>query len=434
MGILDSMSSASRINAAGTVTQWTADDDRWYTDEPGILSKAGSAVSPELAMRFSAVYHSVNLLAKMTASLPLRMYRTDPKTTAVTEAPEHPLNDILEHQPNRWQTAWDFRAMLMMHLALRGNGYAEIIPGPRGFADRLEPLHPDRVSVRRMPDWSLQYDVSDERGNRRTLLQDEVLHLRTAIAPGIVGVSPVTYARETVGLALAAEEYGSRTFSNGARPSGVVTVPKSMGDVAFERFKSEWRNLYNGLANSAKTPILEDGAEFKPIAMTADDAQFLVTRQFQIEEIARWFDVPPVMLHHITNQTSWGTGVEAIMLAFVRNNLNPWLECWTQAIRRDLILAPNIYSARFDTESLIRGDSKAQAEFFSRLVLNGILTRNEAREALGYNHLKGLDEPLEPNTAATSDKLPGNGGDQPPKGTLISTLPSNVGDIAEIEA
>ena len=116
------------------------------------------------------------------------------------------------------------------------------------------------------------------------------------------------------------------------------------------------------------------------------------------------------MMHHMTKTTSWGTGVEAVMLAFVRNNLRPWLSNITQAVRRDLILAPNLYEARFDIEDLIRGDSKAQAEFFSRLVLNGILTRNEARDALGYNPLQGLDEPLVPNSGATSDALPGNGG------------------------
>ena len=126
------------------------------------------------------------------------------------------------------------------------------------------------------------------------------------------------------------------------------------------------------------------------------------------------------MLHHMTKTTSWGSGVEAIMLAFVRNNLRPWLGCWTQAIRRDLILAPGLYEARFDIEDLIRGDSKAQAEFFSRLVLNGILTRNEARDALGYNPLTGLDDPLVPNSGATSDRLPGNGGGERDQQALLS--------------
>ncbi len=385
----------------------TDSPDRWFGIGEGGMSNAGRGVTPDLAMRLSAVYACVNLLSKTVASLPLRMYRYDSVKKSSFEAPEHPLNDLIEHQPNKWQTAWDFRAMMMMHLSLRGNAYAEIKAGPRGFADRLEPIHPDRVLVERLDDGSLRYRVSDPKSGLRILLQDEIFHLRSAVAPsGLVGISPVTYARETIGLGLAAEEHGARMFSNGARPSGIIQIKNELSDAAFERFKAQWSQTYSGLGNSMKTPILEDGAEFKPISLTNEDAQFLATREFQIEEIARWFDVPLVMLHHMTKTSSWGTGVEAIMLAFVRNNLMPWLKCWTQAIRRDLILAPGIYEARFDVEELQRGDSKALSEFFSKLVLNGIITRNEAREALGYNPIENLDTPLVPSNTTTADAPP----------------------------
>lgn len=410
-GLFSAILGAGPSAPAPAAPSWSPDDDRWYAaDAGGAMTAAGRRVTPDIAMTFSAVYAGVHLLSKTVASLPLRMYRKDVASGKSYEAPEHPLNDLLEYQPNRWQTAWDFRAMLMMHLVLRGNAYAQIISGPRGFADQLEPLHPDRVICRRLADGTLVYDVIDWLGKSRRLLQDEILHLRTAIAPGLTGIGPITYARATVGLALATEEHGSRIFSNGARPSGIVTVPQIWSDAAFDRFKQDWNRMYGGLANAGGTPILEDGAKFEPISLTNEDSQFLATRQHQIEEVCRWLDIPPVLMHHVTKTTSWGTGVESIMLAFVRNNLRPWLECWTQGVRRDLILAPQIYEARFDIQDLIRGDSKAQADFFSRLVLNGILTRNEARDALGYNPLPGLDEPLTPNTTATSDNLPGNGG------------------------
>lgn len=400
------MALLASLFGVNATSPWSANDDRWFTDNLGARSNAGRWVTPELALRVSAVYCSVNLLSRMLASIPLRMYQTD-KDGAVTEAPNHPLNDVLEYQPNSWQTAWDFRAMLMSHLCLRGNGYAEIIPGPRGFADSLEPIHPDRITkVERLPDGTLRYRLMMPNGGQKWLLQSEIMHLRSAIATnGFVGVGPITYARETIGLALAAEEHGARTFSNGARPSGVVEVKRAMGDEAFERFKTDFSSIYSGLGNVGKTPILEEGATFKPIAMTAEDSQFLGSRQFQIEEIARWFDVPLVMLHHMTNQTSWGTGVEAIMLAFVRNNLMPWLTCWTQAIRRDLILAPNIYSAQFDVDQLIAGDSKTKSFFYTSLCNAGILTRNEGREALGYNTLPGLDAPLISNKLQHSDNV-----------------------------
>lgn len=383
--------------------------DRWFEGDLSRMSNAGRHVSADGSMRVSAAYACIALLSKTVATLPLRMYRKEPGTGRTFEAPEHPLNELLEHQPNPWQSAWDFKSMLMGHLALRGNGYAEIIAGPRGFADRLEPIHPDRVIAERMPDYSIRYVVSDPMKGTRILLQDEMFHLRSHMAPGgIVGISPIAYAKETIGLALAAEEHGARMFSNGARPSGVVTVQSEMSDGAFERFKTQWHQSFVGIGNAGKTPILEQGAIFNPISMDNEEAQFIQSREFSIEEIARWFDVPLVLLHHMTKTSSWGTGVEAIMLAFVRNNLMPWLACWTSAIRRDLILAPNIYEAQFDVEPLIRGDSKAQADFYSRLVLNGILTRNEARDALGYNPLDGLDEPLVPTNTTTPDNMPVN--------------------------
>lgn len=365
----------------------------------GHMSAAGRRVSPEIAMQVSTVYAAVNLLAKTVASLPLRMYRVDGKGNSFEE-PNHPLNDLLEFQPNRWQTAWDFRVMLMTHLCLRGNGYAEIVSGPRGAVDRLDPIHPDRVTqIERLSDGSLRYTVRDAQGGVRKLLQDEIFHIRTAITDdGMRGKSPIEFALETIGLALAAEEHGARMFSNGARPSGIVTLQGTIeDDKKFERFKQRFNDAYSGNANHHRTAILENGAKFEAVTMTADELQFIATRQFEIEEIARWFDVPLVLLHHTEKTTSWGTGVEAIMLAFVRNNLMPWLTAWTQAIRRDLIIAPRLYEARFDTEALQRGDSKAMAEFFARLCLAGIITRNEARQALGYNPLSGLDEPLVPN-------------------------------------
>lgn len=407
---------------------WAPDDDRWYGHGPGSMSAAGRNVSVDGSLRVSAAYACVSLLAKTVATLPLQMYQRDPLTGFRKYAPNHPLNYLLEFQPNSWQSAWDFKAMLMMHLALRGNGYAEIIPGPRGFADTLEPLHPDLVTVQRLEDRSLRYRYADPRRGVRYLLQDEVLHLRSHMAPGgLVGVSPIAYAKETIGLALAAEEHGARMFSNGARPSGVVQIKKEMSDPAFERFKKDWSSNFVGIHNVQKTPILEDGAEFKAISLNAEEAQFLQTREFEINEIARWFDVPPVLLHHTTNTTSWGTGVEAIMLAFVRNNLMPWLGCWSGAIRRDLILAPTIYEAVFDVEALQRGDSNALSNFLSRLVLNGVITRNEARTVLGYNPLDGLDEPLTPvNTTTSTDgiKPPDQtgGGDQQQTVGQIETL------------
>lgn len=393
-------------------TSWSPDDDRWYDKDAGGRNVVGRRVNADIAMQFSAWYAATHLIATTMAALPLRMYAKDPNSGDRKEAPNHPLNDLLEYQPNRWQSAFDFKAYMTYCVLHRGNAYAEIIAGPRGFADSLEPLHPDLVTPTRGDDGRIRYRIASLTPGKsdRVLLDDEILHLRGPHSNGIVGISPIAYARRTVALALDAEEHGIRTFNSGARPSGVVTVPATMSDPAFERFKQTWNTQYAGAANVGKTPILEDGATFEPITMNAVDSQFLETRQFSIEEVCRWLNVPPIMIHHVTKTTSWGTGVEQIMLSFVRTCVSTYEHVWLGAVRRDLILVPRLYEARFDIESLIRGDMKAQADFFSRMVLNGILTRNEARYALGYNPIDGLSEPLTPTNTATSDDRPGNGG------------------------
>lgn len=414
MGFLSGMVT-SGVSGVQSTANWADDDDRWYSSEPSAMSLAGRNASPDAAMRVSAVYQCVTIRAQLFASLPFNMFKLDMATGGKSVDNSHPISDLLRYQPNKWQTAWDFWNMMHVSVGLHGNGLAEIVPGRRGFASSLEPLVANQTTAEMLTDGTLRYNTVDMLGRSKKLLQDEVFHIRGKHCIGFMGVSPVRYARETIGVALAAEEHGARTFSNGARPSGIVHVPKAMSDTAFERFKSDWRGAYNGLAGAGATPILEDGAEFKPITMSSKETQFLETREFQIEEICRWFDVPPVLLHHHTKTSSWGTGVEAIMLAFNRNNFEPLISGVQQAIRRDLVLAQKLYEPIFDTEKLAKGDSKAQADYLSRLVLNGVITRNEARQYLGYDPLSGLDEPLVPTNTATSDGLPGNGGDEPKK-------------------
>ena len=420
-GIFGSLLNASGFN--GPSDGPDAGSDFWYTNDRGAMAggtgngvtASGKRINSENAQRVSTVYACRSILERFVASIPLLIYKRgipDPATglsAGDTLAPQNPLYDVLAHTPNKWQTAFDFRAMMQGHLVMRGNAYAQIIPGPRGAVDRLEPIHPDRVvKVDRLPDTTLRYRLSDG----TVLLQDEMFHLRTAHAPnGILGLSPIQYAMETVGLALSAEEHASRTFRQGARPSGVISLDGKISDTSFKRLKAEINSQHGGVANSSRTMLLEGGAKFTATTMTADDLQFLQSREFSVEEIARWFDIPLIMLHSLSKASSFGSGIESIMLAFVRLNLSAWLEIWQQAISRDLIVAPQLYYARFDTEQLMRGDSQAQSNYYSRLVLNGVLTRNEARAALGYPPLPGLDDPLTPINTATSDNLPGNGGD-----------------------
>lgn len=401
---------ASMLGFGATSADPAVDERLWRELYPETWS--GNRVNADTAMRISVVYAAVNLYAKIIAALPKGIYLVDEKGDETPQR-DHPLWDLLEHTPNNWQTAFEFWSYCQSCLSLRGNGLAEIIPGARGAVDQLEPVHPDRVlKIERMADRTLMYTIRDEEGGgSRKLHQEEVLHVRspTTDRKGVWGVAPVELARQTFGLTLAAEEHGSRTFAQGARPSGAVVLPGTMSDVAYDRFKAQIESQHVGLRNSGKTLILEGGAKFEPISMTAEQLQFLSTRQFQIEEIARWFDVPLVMLHHLTNNTSWGTGIETVLLAFIKNSLRPWTTAWEQAMFRDLVVNKRRYRIRFDLTDLMKGDSNALSNFINKLVLGGVLTRNEGRRMINRPSLPGLDEPLTPSNTNQSDQQPDNG-------------------------
>lgn len=401
---------ATVLHASGTAPDPA--DDRYY----GASSRwsprptnAGVSVSPDIAMTLSTVFASVNLLSKVVASLNCLVYKKNADGDWI-EAPQMPLQDVIGLEPNPWMSAFDFWAFMVHHLVLRGNAYAQIVGGARGAVDQLIPLHPDRVQMIRLQDGSLAYDVNDwVMGVKGRFLPAEIFHVKSHLSPnGLQGVGAVTYAMQSIGLALAAEQHGARMFQNGARPSGVVSIKENLSDEAWNRFKDRMKSENSGLSNTNRTMILEGGATFDAVQMTADEIQFLQTRAFQVEEICRWFDVPAVLLHHTDNSTSFGTGIEAVMLAFVRNNLMPWLVSIQQAVRRQLITVPQLYKAEFDTSGLMRGDSVALSAFLQKTVFTGILTRNDGRRILGYNPLPGLDIPLVPVTqAAPQDGPPG---------------------------
>lgn len=393
-------------------------DDRYYRPSSyGARTASGRSASPDSAMTVSGVYAGISLLSKVPASLPVGIQKQNSDGDWV-DADFHPLQDVLEFAPNSWQSSFDWFALMFHHLVLRGNCYSKIVPGPRGAVQELIPVHPDRVRLVKLDDGSIAYDCTDyQAGVVGRLLQPEMFHVRSHIAPNsYVGIGVVTFMAQTVGIALAAEEHGARIFGNGARPSGIITIPGTLSDDAFDKFKERIKTQNSGLKNSGRTMVLEAGATFESITMTADEIQFLQTRGFTIEEICRFLDVPPVLLHHTTNATSFGTGIEATMLAFVRNNLMPWLVNFEQAIRRQLITAPGVYRAVFDVDSLIRGDSTALSNFIQKLTFAGVINRNEGRAILGYNPAEGLDEFLIPVTQAApmDEPVPGESNPTPP--------------------
>jgi len=381
-------------------------DDFWY--EPLTRTNAaGARVSAETAMRVSIVFACVKVLAETLASVPLILYRRLPKG-GKERADDHPLSAVLRRRPNRWQTSFEFREMMQGHLALRGNAYARIVPGPQGFADQLVPLHPDRVRPRRLPNQRILYEFSPappDSGLVR-LTQDEVLHIRGMSADGMVGINPIDQAAEVLGITIAADKYAARFYRNNARPMGILKHPgRFKTDEDREDFRRRWREAHAGEMQH-NVAVLESGMEWQDIGVTARNAQFLDMRKFQATEVARIYRMPPHKVGILDKATF--SNIEQQAIEFVQDTMLPWFVRWEQALTRDLILDPDQFFIEFLIDGLLRGDLKTRFEAYVLAVTNGIMTRNEVRIRENMNPLPGLDAPLRPLNMA-EEGVPANG-------------------------
>ena len=353
-------------------------------------SKAGQMVTPLTAMQCAAVYACVRVLAESMAQLPLSVYKRRADGGS-DEAPDHPLYAVLHDAPNGFQTSFEWREMQMGHVALRGNSYCVISRTVKGVAELL-PLHPDRVRVTQLPDWSLRYDVA---GIAAPLKQSDVLHLHGLSSNGVYGLSPIAQARETIGLALAAEDHGARLFGNGASPSGVLEHPGKLSDDARKNLKESWQKAHGG-PNRHGTAILEEGLKWAQLAITNKDAQFLETRQYQRAEIASLFRIPPHLIGDLTRATF--SNIEQQSLEFVIHTLMPWVKRWEQRLTRQLLsdVDRRSYFVRFNVGGLLRGDTAGRYAAYKLAIETGWLNRNEVRVLEGLNRVDGLDEYLSP--------------------------------------
>lgn len=287
------MDALARILSGGLMASTPGPtDDFWYSN-PGSMSAAGVKVNPEQAETFSAFYRGVWLLSSAVAMLPLPVYRRLPDG-GKERATNHPLYELLHDRPNTWQTSFEWRRMMMRHIALRGNGYNLIVDGPRGFADQLIPLHPDLVTPEQLKSRRIIYHVRDQKnGTTTTYTQDEIFHLRGASDDGVTGKSVIAWARDSIGLALATEGYAARLFSQGAMHGGVITHPGTLNDEASKRMARSFKDATTGPNNWHSPVVLEQGVDWKPMTMTAEDSQYLLSRKFSVTEMARWLGVPP---------------------------------------------------------------------------------------------------------------------------------------------
>lgn len=382
------------INAMDDRSPW---GDFWF--EPvAMRSLSGVRVSADTAMQLSAVFRAVQLISGHFAILPLIIKNEGSLKTLKT----HWLYDLFK-RPNQWQNGFEWRQMLMAHLLLRGNAYCEIIDNARGEITALLPLHPDMVKIEQLPSGDYRYRVTDGNGQQRPLQRGQVWHLRGLSSNGITGLSVIECARESMGLGLSAQAYGARFFANDARPGGGwIEVPGNFADKNAREVFRESVQAAQAASNRGKIMVLDRGMQYHDVALTNQDAQFLETRKFQLNEIARWFGIPPHKLGDLDRSTN--NNIEQQALEYISDCLLYWTELWEAAIEGELLLKQDNVELEFDVRRLERGDSAARANFNQKGIFSGYITRNEARADEGREPIEGLDEPLQPlNMAELSD-------------------------------
>lgn len=368
-----------------SIDQKTADFIKGVDLDTGQQSNSGVEVDEESALKISTVYACVKVISETIASLPLNLLKE--LTNGDSEkAKQHPLYTILKDVPNSEMSSFTFREMLMTNLLLWGNAYALIKRNKNGEITELYPLKSKNMVVERdMTTNAIKYTYTNNRGITKTYSPKQIFHIPAFSFDGIIGVSPITYAREAMGLALATEEFGARFFGNGARPGGVLEHPGVLKDP--EKLRESWNKVYQGTANSHKVAVLEEGMKYHEIGMSPEDSQFLQTRSFQIAEICRIFRVPPHMVGDLSRSTF--SNIEHQSIDFVVHTIRPWLVRWEQAIARALLNEEErtIYYAKFNVDGLMRGDFVTRMNGYAIARQNGWMSANEIRALENMNKI-----------------------------------------------
>ena len=347
-------------------------------------STAGKHVNERSAMQMTAVYSCVRILAEAVAGLPLHLYKYT-EEGGKEKAVDHPLYLLLHDEPNPEMSSFVFRETLMTHLLLWGNAYAQIIRNGKNEVVALYPLMPNKMSVDRDERGQLYYtyqrsneEAPTMKGSSVILKPSEVLHIPGLGFDGLVGYSPIAMAKNAIGMAIACEEYGAKFFANGAQPGGVLEHPGTIKDP--QRVRESWQSTFGGSGNANRIAVLEEGMKYTPIAISPEQAQFLETRKFQINEIARIFRVPPHMVGDL--EKSSFSNIEQQSLEFVKYTLDPWVIRWEQSIMRSLLTPEEkkTFYVKFNLEGLLRGDYQSRMNGYAIGRQNGWMSANDIRE------------------------------------------------------
>jgi HK97 family phage portal protein len=373
------------------------------------IATAGEHVTPDTALRLTAVMACVRIIAENIGSLPAIIYKRG-EDDKRTRAKDHPVYKLLHVSPNEYQTPMQWKELMAAHVVLRGNAYSVIDWDASGEPIELHPVHPDRVTIERLQDKSLRYKIRfpDENVERK-YSQDRILHIAGLSFDGVKGLNPIEYAATTIGLGLATDKFGGSFFANGANPAAVLSTPQRLSEQAVNSLKQQLAQEYSGAKNSFKTLVLQEDLKWTAMIIPPDQAQFLETRKFSVTDIARLFRVPPPMIADLERATF--SNIEQQSIDLVTYTLRPWMVRFDQSINKRLLLDSEEYYCEFLADALLRGDQKSRYESYSLALASRWMTPNEVRKRENLDPIEGGDKVAEKTNLSSGS----TGGSKIPK-------------------
>mgnify|MGYP000259229976 CR=1 FL=1 len=388
--------------------------------QPDRYSPSARQVTEDSALQVSAVWACTRLIAETIGSLPLNIFQLT--EDGREKAQDITLVSVLTRQPNARMTSQEWRETMALNLVLHGNAYAVIDKNSRGQVISLWPLPAEQVRIEIPEDGEPIYYYEHDKGIS-VYADASILHIKL-FGNGLIGLSPLAYARNTIGLAAAAEDYSHHFYINGGKPSGVLTMDQILNKDQREKIRANFKDMFEGSENSHRMMLLEAGAKYQQIQMNPDDLQMIQTRRFQLEDIARFFGVPSFLINDTEKTTTWGSGIEQMMIGFYQLNMRPYLTRFEQSMAKKLLTPEQrrTYIIEFNFEGLLRADSKGRSEYYSTMVNNGMMTRNEIRKRENLPRVEGGDDLTAQMNLAPLDQLRSiNNANQEPRSSSNQT-------------